>query len=438
MASVVHRNRLVVFGGVADTETENDIVGEFFSSLHAFDMDRYRWYELSLRGTESGGGKKSRRGKRRLESASQTTGDASTLNGDSGDDDGQGEEEEEEEDESAAAAFGLKDDAFYVIMDGKFVKVEDEDEDEGLGSEAAPAPSAAGPKPTLQEVVDKAASLSLHPPPPPPAVAAGSAAAATAQQAASTISAPASAASLPWGGQPAPLPRMTAALSMLGNRLFVFGGTREVGDVQVTYDDVWALDLTKMDAWAEIERGTWLGQAWAAKAEDESEDSSSEEDDDEDQEDELRGDGVEGDADELDEDEEDARNVREMSEQIKLLRDELRVDQDEFTPKAGEELRAFFARTCDYWLEQLAKVRAAQALKWGEQPERLSGKELRGEAFKLAKTRFDLLHPLLEQLNALEEEQHLAEEAAAEEARALAARAAQRLKQKSGAHLKKG
>ena len=34
---------------------------------------------------------------------------------------------------------------------------------------------------------------------------------------------------------------------VLGNVLWLFGGTIEIGDKEVTLDDMWSLDLNKLD-----------------------------------------------------------------------------------------------------------------------------------------------------------------------------------------------
>ncbi len=36
---------------------------------------------------------------------------------------------------------------------------------------------------------------------------------------------------------------------MLGSTLYLMGGIVEVGDREITLDDMWALDLAKLDGW---------------------------------------------------------------------------------------------------------------------------------------------------------------------------------------------
>jgi hypothetical protein len=455
-SSCAHKNRLLLFGGVSDTETANDVVGEFHNSLYAFDMDRLRWYELGLKvsslGTGSGGGKKgSRRNQqKRLETGSivtaSTTADSEQNEDATAIDDQEDERDEEEDDDNdddgAAAAFGLRDDAFYVIIDGKFVLVEDDGEDEEqeavrkneeAGEQQAKSilPSTkqntTGSSPTQAVPTDEMAALSVKTSPAvdksdTATIISNIGSALTSNSTREEVVKPA------WNGLPAPSPRITGGICVLNNRLIVYGGTAEVGDIQLTYDDMWALDLNKMDAWIELSSGTWREQQWSGvKAEDDEEDDDEESSDDDEDEDEEGGEGEEEDeegGDEEDEDETEA-NVRALAEEIKELRDELGVE-DFNTPSPSETMKDFFRRTLPHWLEDCARRRALE-----EDDEKLSGKELREKAFKLAKRRFDLLSPLLEKLNSLQEAQRLAEEEAAEEARALAEKMARRKAKKA-------
>ena len=209
---------------------------------------------------------------------------------------------------------------------------------------------------------------------------------------------------------------------MLNNRLLIVGGKCDRGEGQVTFDDVWTLDLNRMDAWTPIEAGTWREQQWRGKTE---ADDDEEDDDDEDGEDDDEDGGEEEDEDAVDEEDVAAReatqaSIRQLSEDIRILREELNVDMDkeEDTPRAKETLAAFFERTAPFWLDLLGRVPAYR--RGFEDLARLTGKELRRLAFKLCKERYDVLLPLLEKLNALDEVQRLQEEAAQEEARAMA------------------
>lgn len=91
----------------------------------------------------------------------------------------------------------------------------------------------------------------------------------------------------------------------------------------------------------------------------------------------------------------------------------------------------FFRRTFEFWLERIkSKVNEEEG------SQRLTGKELRRLAFGEARQRFELLLPLCERLNAIEEEQRLAEESLREEQRErerfLAMKKAREKKKKDG------
>jgi hypothetical protein len=50
-------------------------------------------------------------------------------------------------------------------------------------------------------------------------------------------------------GSPAPFGRISAAMAVIGNTLWLYGGMLEVGDKEITCDDLWSLDLNKLAAW---------------------------------------------------------------------------------------------------------------------------------------------------------------------------------------------
>ncbi len=67
------------------------------------------------------------------------------------------------------------------------------------------------------------------------------------------------------------------------------------------------------------------------------------------------------------------------------------------TPVMGESLESFFRRTVDSWAKTVGASLAAGDI--------LSGKQLRRRAFDLARSRYEELWPLLEEMNELEAEQ---------------------------------
>lgn len=52
----------------------------------------------------------------------------------------------------------------------------------------------------------------------------------------------------------------------MGNTLWLFGGIVEVGEKEVTLDDVWSLDLAKLDGWCMIKENTCGEAAFKAAA----------------------------------------------------------------------------------------------------------------------------------------------------------------------------
>ncbi len=43
---------------------------------------------------------------------------------------------------------------------------------------------------------------------------------------------------------------------MLGNTLYLMGGIVEVGEKEITLDDMWSLDLAKLDGWQVLRENT--------------------------------------------------------------------------------------------------------------------------------------------------------------------------------------
>lgn len=57
---------------------------------------------------------------------------------------------------------------------------------------------------------------------------------------------------------PKPRARINPQLAVVGSALFLFGGTVEVGDREITLDDLWRLDLVKLDGWTMV-KGNSVG-----------------------------------------------------------------------------------------------------------------------------------------------------------------------------------
>ncbi len=74
---------------------------------------------------------------------------------------------------------------------------------------------------------------------------------------------------------------LTLIVFTQGNSLLIFGGVTEIGDIEVTLDDCWSLDLNKRDVWRNVLVGTMRSLEWKGDM-DESESSCGDDDDSED------------------------------------------------------------------------------------------------------------------------------------------------------------
>ena len=185
-----------------------------------------------------------------------------------------------------------------------------------------------------------------------------------------------------------PHPRFNAQLAVQDDVLYIFGGTFELGDVEYTFDEMWAIDLGKLDGVQEVfhrELDNWKG------SEDEESDSQSDEDgsDDEDE----------------DEGEEPIGVPLPPTEIPGISEPELSVENNQPAsmavdtrpePRPFESLRDFFTRTSTSWQEI-----ALELLREGEQTE-MSVKEFRKEAFRLSESKW---WDVREEIMALEDEQ---------------------------------
>lgn len=208
---------------------------------------------------------------------------------------------------------------------------------------------------------------------------------------------------------PAPCGRFNAGTAMLGNTLYVFGGLVEKGDVEVTLDDIWSVDLSRLHAWTCIQPLSAAASAWHGS------DSEADDDDDDDA---AGSDGGAPDADaDADGNGSDDSNeaaasaaVAARTRRTATLRSRLVASEDASTPRPSEPLKAFVERTRPHWLGL-----AHEAL--GE-----SGKALRRAAFDWARVRYEEVRPTLVELEALTA---AAEAEAAEEAALVKAEAAE-------------
>ncbi|KAK3144441.1 hypothetical protein QOZ80_4AG0313120 [Eleusine coracana subsp. coracana] len=210
-----------------------------------------------------------------------------------------------------------------------------------------------------------------------------------------------------------PSGRINACMAVGRDTLYLYGGMMEVKDREITLDDLYSLNLSKLDEWKCIIPAS--ESEWLEISEDEDDDDDEADDDDDDS---------MGDADQTDEDEDesdgDAKKNVDMASAVSLLKggsktmrrkekrariEQIRVilglSDSQRTPVPGETLRDFYKRTNMYW--QMAAYEHTQH----------TGKELRKDGFDLAETRYKELKPILDELAVLEAEQKAEEEASA-------------------------
>lgn len=193
-----------------------------------------------------------------------------------------------------------------------------------------------------------------------------------------------------------PHARFNAQLTVQDDILFIFGGTFERGDQEFTFNDMYSIDLVKLDGVKEIFYNEPVN--WNVKEQEESDDEEDDEDEDEDMEDE----------------EEEAMSVdtpspvatditvpsvtRDMEQlEVEDQESEPAVKDNRPQPRPFESLRDFFSRTSIEW-QNLLMERLKQR---GETVEK-SVKELRKEAFDLAEEKW---WDSREEIMALEDEQ---------------------------------
>jgi hypothetical protein len=204
-----------------------------------------------------------------------------------------------------------------------------------------------------------------------------------------------------------PHPRFNAQLTVQDDTLFIFGGTFERGDQEFIFNDMYSIDLVKLDGAKEIfynEPANWntlLEDSEDEEGEDEDEEMDDDEDDDEEEE----------------EEEEEAMSIDTPSEVPtditvpSVARDMEQLDvedteaepvikDDRPHPRPFETLRDFFARTTIEWQNYLM-----EKMKQRGDPSEKSIKELRKEAFDLAEEKW---WDSREEIMALEDEQEAA------------------------------
>lgn len=302
-----HKGRGIMFGGVHDVEeSEEGMDSEFFDTLFAWNVDRNRYFQLTLRRPKTGSKKAvPDRGGRR----------------------DRGKQNEEE-----------------LLRNLKALE---------LGSSISETPQ------EVTKVVEQTEDTSDKP--------------------AKTVV------------FEMPHPRFNAQLAVQGDALFIFGGTYEKGDQEFTLDEMWSLDLNKLDGVKEIFKRELAG--WQAEEDSEDEDEESEDD-------------YEGSSDEeADETKSTTTAPTEVSSAPTSIAPEEGVVEEESSaltdglpfPRPFESLRDFFDRTRIQWQE----IVIANIEKSGELV-RMAPKEISAKGFAMADEKW---WDCREEIRALEDEQ---------------------------------
>lgn len=205
-----------------------------------------------------------------------------------------------------------------------------------------------------------------------------------------------------------PHPRFNAALAVQEDTLYIYSGTFEKGDREFTFDEMYSVDLVKLDGVRTLfARKDEIG--WVDDEEDEDEDEG--EDDEEDEEDEAEASTeekldskaaeiarkkAEGQARKLKEQEEAAAAAAAEEEETPELEDNTPF------PRPFESLRDFYARTSQIWQKIILTNVAAEGDSGSLVSAGRSIKELRKEAFAVAEERWWAVR---EEVRAAEDEQ---------------------------------
>lgn len=359
----VHKRRAVLFGGVVDMEAEGDVMMSLFlNELYGFQFDSRRWYPLELR--------KEKSATKKLKKSSEQKG-----NGDDKSNSVEAEElatnEKDEKSQYDEEADDVESDIDQMSEHMTTSMIVDDD---------GPAANSNG------KIPESSAKLDLPNSDLPEIVK--------------------------------PCGRINSCMVVGRDTLYIYGGLMEVKDQEVTLDDLYSLNLSKLDEWKCIIPASKSEWVEASDDEDEDEDEDADADDSEDE------DGSDSNSDESDDDDDpegckdgsvqlgdavalikgEGKKLRrkEKRARIEQIRASLGLSDSQRTPTPGESLRDFYKRTNLYW--QMAAHEHTQH----------TGKELRKDGFDLAEARYRELKPILDELAVLEAEQK-AEEAEAPE-----------------------
>lgn len=304
---VLHKRNVVVFGGVEDDETEEDLDPTFYNDLFALNLDRKKWFPMTLRKK----GKKSRRRRKKDKNSNSERTEVSKSENTASED--------------------------IAVEDHDSDNADDDDDEQEMDTDALE-------KAFLEEEEEE---------------------------------------------ELMPCPRFNSAVAVQRNILYIFGGMIEKGEQEITLDDIWGIDLNKLDVFVEMKAMSPECLEWVVSDEDDVEDGE-EDDGDEASED---SDGGDNDVEMEDgDDEENRRQRRGRRRQNLKERVSQNIEEEHMTPRVNESLKDFFERSKAYWIGEVHEA-------LGE-----SGKNLRRVAFEWARKRYMEIKPTLRELELLEAE----------------------------------
>ncbi|KAJ5727345.1 hypothetical protein N7493_005165 [Penicillium malachiteum] len=193
--------------------------------------------------------------------------------------------------------------------------------------------------------------------------------------------------------------RFNAQLAVQDDLLFIYGGTFEKGDREFTFDDMYCIDLVKLDGVKEVFYRE--PENWNLMDEDEDSDEDMDDEDDDEDMDEEDGDAMSLDTSSPAPTDVAVPSVTQDMEQLQVEEeDEAQPEDSRPLPRPFESLREFFTRTADEW----QKI-GIEALTMKGMVEGKTIKELRKAAFDMAEEKW---WDSREEIMALEDEQEAA------------------------------
>lgn len=407
--SLAFKNRVLVYGGVVDKEHHHHkLESVFYNDLHAFDPERRKWFPVNVKKASSGSRRRRRKDSDDEDGWKEAETKTDLAEGCDSDLEDDGDDENEPEN-TGWDLIKLRSNMFaFVDGNGNLIyeKIEEDkgpaansdDEEEEKQEDDS---SSLEVEETKQEEVDDASSEGGGD------TKQGLGPAAFQAIPSSSVMAVNEKTQVPEAvARNEPLPRIKPNCIVSGHTLFVYGGLLEVGDREVTLDDLWSFDLRKRDHWECIYAGSMHKQVWRGAIHDDDDSyisanhSGARQDDESDDSDDGEADASEDrtkEAKVTSDNKAPASSSRsEIRQEIVDLNEKHNLADDHRTPRPDEALSDFYARTGDYWNKLAADTtrNSSQAS--------LSSKELKRESFALARERFSELEPILERLKGLQ------------------------------------